>query len=133
MDLAFLAATRSTCLRRQVGCIAVKDNHVLATGYNGPPTGEPHCTTCVRQTLPSGDSLQICRAVHAEQNVIIQAATSGTNISGCTFYCTDQPCPICLKMLANCKPEKIVYARSYPSNQEVGGVTMVKFCKEGNI
>ena len=118
MDITYLVAQRSTCLRRSVGCIAVRDRRLLATGYNGAPSGVAHCseTGCLRQKLgiPSGQRHEICRGVHAEQNVIIQAATHGISLSGAELYCTTFPCFICSKMLINCGIRTIVIAESYP-------------------
>lgn len=105
LDIATLVASRSTCLRRSVGAILVKDKRILSTGYNGPPTGTPHCaeTGCLRehQSIPSGERHELCRGVHAEQNAIIQAAQHGVSIIGATLYCTTTPCNICAKMLIN--------------------------------
>lgn len=118
MAIAFLVSERSTCLRRRVGAIAVKDKRILATGYNGAPAGVRHCaeTGCLRQQLgiPSGQRHEICRGLHAEQNVIIQAATYGVNISCADIYCTNFPCAQCAKMLINCHVRHIYYAEAYP-------------------
>lgn len=118
MAIAFLVSERSTCLRRKVGAVAVKEKRILATGYNGAPCGVAHCqeTGCLRQQLgvPSGERHEICRGIHAEQNVIIQAATYGVDISGADIYCTNHPCALCAKMLINCKARNIFYADSYP-------------------
>ncbi len=104
MSLAILAASRSTCVRRKVGCVAVRDKHILATGYNGTISGMTHCTkdTCYRTInhIPSGQMLDRCYAVHAEQNVICQAAIHGTVLTGSTIYITTTPCITCLKLLA---------------------------------
>ncbi len=120
MSIAQLAATRSTCLRRQVGAVIVKDKRVLATGYNGAPQGMAHCldTGCLREEMkiPSGERHELCRAIHAEQNAIIQAATSGTSIFGATLYCTTFPCVLCAKMLINSGIEAIYYQGGYPDN-----------------
>lgn len=117
MNLAHTVSTRSTCLRRKVGAIAVRDNRVLATGYNGPPSGLEHCDVvgCLRQKLnvPSGERHEICRALHAEQNLILQAATGGLDISGSTIYCTTFPCVICAKLLIGCKVKMIYYHAEY--------------------
>lgn len=113
-----LAATRSTCLRRQVGAALVKDKRVLTTGYNGAPRGMAHCLEvgCMREQMkiPSGERHELCRAIHAEQNAIIQAATSGTSIYGATLYCTTFPCVLCAKMLINSGVKKIYVNDSYP-------------------
>jgi len=119
--MAKLAAQRSTCLRRQVGAIIVStDNHVLSTGYNGPPRGVEHCndTGCLRDEMgiPSGDRLDICRAVHAEQNAIIQAAVHGVSVSGAILYCTNQPCFTCAKMIVNARIHRVVFMNSYSDN-----------------
>lgn len=135
MELAHVVATRSTCLRRQVGSVLVKDKNILATGYNGPPSGLRHCdeTGCLREKLgiPSGQQHEICRGLHAEQNAIIQAAKHGVNISGSTLYCTDSPCGICAKMILSSGIRTIYYAKGYPDNlaQEMlreAGVTMIQ-------
>ena len=111
-------AQRSTCLRRQVGAILVKDKHILATGYNGAPTGLPHCEEvgCLRERLgiPSGERAELCRGLHAEQNAIIQAAVHGVQIRGSTLYSTTQPCILCAKMLINAGVVRIVYQGPYP-------------------
>ena len=124
MDIAYLVAERSTCLRRKVGSVAVRDRHILATGYNGAPSGVPHCleTGCLRQKLgiPSGQRHEICRGVHSEQNIIIQAAAHGISLRGAELYCTTFPCFICSKMLLNCGITKIVVAESYPDELSLG-------------
>ena len=119
MKMAQLAASRSTCLRRQVGAVIVKDRHVIATGYNGAPEGLPHCADiggCLREQLgvPSGERHELCRALHAEQNAIIQAATLAQSIEGATIYVTNQPCSICAKMIINAGIERIVVEDGYP-------------------
>ena len=118
MDIAFLVSERSTCLRRRVGAIAVKDKRILATGYNGAPSGVAHCLEvgCLRQELgiPSGQRHEICRGIHAEQNVIIQAAMHGISLKGAELYCTTFPCFICSKMLINCGVSRIWVSENYP-------------------
>jgi len=118
MSITRLVATRSTCLRRSVGAIIVKERRILTTGYNGAPSGLRHCreTGCLRQQqgVPSGQRAEICRGLHAEQNAIIQAARHGVCISGSTLYCTNQPCLICAKMLINAGIAEIVYEDGYP-------------------
>ncbi|MBF0644179.1 cytidine/deoxycytidylate deaminase family protein [Desulfuromonas acetoxidans] len=120
MDIARLVASRSTCLRRQVGAVIVKDKNVLTTGYNGTPSGVRHCqeTGCLREKMqvPSGQRHELCRGLHAEQNAIIQAAKHGVNISGGTLYCTNAPCVICAKMLINAGLSRIVYLDGYPDD-----------------
>jgi len=123
MDIARLVAHRSTCLRRQVGAVMVKSKHVLATGYNGTPSGITHCseTGCLRDQLkvPSGERHELCRGLHAEQNAIIQAARHGIDINGATLYCTHSPCIICSKMLINAGIEQIVYIHGYPDQMSL--------------
>ncbi len=119
MQMAELTAKRSTCLRRQVGAIIVKDKHIIATGYNGAPRGLPHCEDlggCLREKLgvPSGERHELCRALHAEQNAIIQAATLGQSIEEGTIYVTHQPCIICAKMIINAGIGRIVVKNGYP-------------------
>ena len=121
-DLYFLEITnvvkkRSTCLRRQVGALIVKDNHILATGYNGVPSKITHCseTGCLREQLnvPSGERHELCRGLHAEQNAIIQAAHHGTSIKDSTLYTNTKPCSICTKMIVNAGIKRIVYEEYY--------------------
>ena len=117
MDITRLVAKRSTCLRRKVGAIFVKDKKILATGYNGAPSGLEHCLDigCLRQKkgIPSGERHELCRGLHGEQNAIIQAAYHGVEIRGATLYCTNHPCIICSKMLINAGIERIVYEKGY--------------------
>lgn len=118
LQITQLVATRSTCMRRQVGGLLVKNKNILATGYNGVPSGISHCdlSGCLREQLkvPSGERHELCRGLHAEQNAIIQAARHGVNIEGSTLYCTDSPCSICTKMLINAGVTQIFFARGYP-------------------
>lgn len=117
MEMTKLTATRSSCLRRHVGAVLVKDTRVIATGYNGAPAGVTHCevTGCLRQKLnvPSGERHELCRGLHAEQNAIIQAALYDVSTEGATIYCTTKPCSICTKMIINAKISKIVYEEYY--------------------
>lgn len=117
MEMTKLTATRSSCLRRHVGAVLVKDTRVIATGYNGAPAGVTHCevTGCLRQKLnvPSGERHELCRGLHAEQNAVIQAALYGVSTEGATLYCTTKPCSICTKMIINAKITKIVYEEYY--------------------
>ena len=117
MDMAHLISTRSTCVRRQVGAVIVKDKRVLTTGYNGSPKGTMHCEDlgCIRdqQNIPSGTRHELCRGVHAEQNAVIQAAYFGISIDGATLYTTTYPCSMCAKILINAGIKEIVYADSY--------------------
>ncbi len=117
MDITHLVAKRSTCLRRQVGAVLVKDKKILATGYNGAPSRLAHCMDigCLREQMriPSGQRHELCRGLHAEQNAIIQAAYHGVAIRGATLYCTNHPCIICSKMIINAGIERIVYEEGY--------------------
>lgn len=112
-----MVAKRSTCLRRHVGAILVKDKRILATGYNGAPAGMKHCLDigCLRQEadIPSGQQHELCRGLHAEQNVIIQAAYHGISIKDSILYCTNKPCVICSKMIINAGIKKIYYVEGY--------------------
>ncbi len=117
MDITTLVAKRSTCIRRAVGAVIVKNKRILATGYNGAPTGIEHCLEkgCLREVLnvPSGERHELCRGIHAEQNAIIQAAFHGVSIKGGTLFCTNQPCSICAKMIINAGIAKIYYRSEY--------------------
>jgi dCMP deaminase len=118
MQITHLVADRSTCLRRKVGALIVKDKRILTTGYNGPPSGLKHCLEigCLREkmNIPSGQRQELCRGLHAEQNAIIQAAIMGVRMDGATLYCTTFPCVTCAKMLINANIKKIIYASGYP-------------------
>jgi dCMP deaminase len=117
MQMAKLAATRSTCLRRKVGAVIVKDSHVLSTGYNGSPRGVSHCEEkgCLRvlMNVPSGTRHELCRGVHAEQNAVTQAAYFGTSVKDATIYTTTFPCSLCAKILINSGIKEIVYSEGY--------------------
>ena len=124
MEMAALTSRRSTCLRRSVGAVIVRDRHILATGYNGAPRGLKHCSErdgCIREKLdvPSGERHELCMALHAEQNAIIQAATMGQSIDGGTIYITHQPCSICAKMIINAGLRRIVVKEGYPDQLSV--------------
>ena len=118
MAIAELVSTRSTCLRRRVGAVLVLERRILATGYNGAPSGLAHCTleTCLREKrqIPSGSQQELCRGLHAEQNVIIQAALHGVSSKGSILYCTHKPCSLCAKMIINAGISRIVYQNPYP-------------------
>lgn len=118
MEIARVVAKRSTCLRRRVGAVLVRDKHILTTGYNGAPVGMPHCQEvgCLREQLgvPAGERHELCRGLHAEQNAIIQAALHGISTTGATLYVTHQPCVLCSKMLINAGIKRIVFCGSYP-------------------
>ena len=124
MQMAELTAQRSTCLRRHVGAVIVQDKHVVATGYNGAPKGVAHCAEiggCLREKMgiPSGERHELCRALHAEQNAIIQAATLAQSIEGASIYITHQPCIICAKMIINAGIKRIVVKEGYPDEMSV--------------
>lgn len=120
MEIAHVVAKRSTCLSRQVGCVLVRERRILTTGYNGPPKGMSHCEEhggCLRAQLgiPRGQRHEVCRALHAEQNAIIQAAVHGVSLAGeVTSYTLNQPCVTCAKMLVNASVRRIVYRDPYP-------------------
>lgn len=128
---SFLVCERSTCLRRKVGAVLVKDKQILATGYNGAPRGITHCdkTGCLRQKLgvPSGQRHEICRGLHAEQNVILQAATYGVSTKGSSLYITNAPCSICAKMIINAGINEVVVSDEYPDEMAI------EFLKEAGV
>lgn len=136
MNIVDLVKTRSTCLRRQVGALIVKDKRILASGYNGAPVGCKHCAEvgCVRDKLniPSGQRHEICRATHAEQNAIAQAAYSGTCIKDSVMYVTTQPCVLCAKLCINAGITKIIFRGDYPDELSMellqeAGVRVLKY------
>ena len=118
LKIAAVVGERSTCLRHHMGAIAVRDKHILTTGYNGAPAGARDCLElgCLREErgIPSGTRQELCRGIHAEQNAIVQAALHGVAIDGSTIYTTHQPCVLCAKMLINAGVTEIVYGDSYP-------------------
>lgn len=118
MEIAKVVSSRSTCMRRSVGAVIVKNKQIVATGYNGTPKDLPHCevTGCLREQLhvPSGQMHELCRGIHAEQNAVVQAAYHGVSVNGGTIYCTHQPCVVCTKILINAGIKRIVYANPYP-------------------
>lgn len=128
MAFAYLASKRSTCLRRKVGAIIVKNRQILATGYNGAPRGVPHAEEvgCVREmfNVPSGERHELCRGLHAEQNAIIQAAYHGVSIKDAEIYTTNFPCIICAKMIINAGIKRIIYAEGYASDDITGKLTV---------
>jgi len=131
MEIASVVAKRSTCLRNQVGAVIVRDKRILATGYNGAPKGLPHCLDigCIRELndIPSGERHELCRAVHAEQNAILQAAIHGVSTENTTIYCTHQPCILCAKMMINAGIKKVVYANPYPDT------AALEFLKQAHV
>lgn len=127
MTIADVVKERSTCGRRSVGAVIVKDNRILSTGYNGAPKGVAHCSVvgCLREQLkvPSGERHELCRGLHAEQNAIIQAAVFGSPIKGATIYVTLSPCVVCAKMIINSEITKVVMREDYPDDL---GLRMLK-------
>ena len=117
MEMAQLVSSRSTCLRRKVGAVIVKEKRVLSTGYNGSPKGTRHCEElgCIRVKLnvPSGTRHELCRGVHAEQNAVTQAAYFGVSVDGATIYTTTYPCSMCAKILINAGIKEIIYSEGY--------------------
>jgi dCMP deaminase len=141
MEIAKVVAQRSTCLRRQVGAIIVKERRVLTTGYNGAPANLAHCLDvgCERERrgVPSGERHELCRGLHAEQNAIIQAAVHGVSIQGGTLYTTDHPCSLCAKMLVNAGIRRVVYSGPYPDELAVkilaeAGISVERLGGEAN-
>lgn len=118
MEITRVVSTRSTCLRRQVGALIVRDKRILSSGYNGSPRGLKHCSDagCLREEMgiPSGQRQELCRGLHAEQNAIVHAACHGINIAGSTLYVTHQPCITCAKMIINAGITKVIFAGEYP-------------------
>ncbi|MDX1358489.1 MAG: cytidine/deoxycytidylate deaminase family protein [Clostridia bacterium] len=140
MQIVDLVKTRSTCLRRQVGALIVKDKRILASGYNGAPAGVSHCDDvgCLREQLnvPSGTRHELCRAIHAEQNAMVQAAYSGTSVNGATLYVSLQPCSLCAKLMINAGIKKLVYRGTYPDELALSmlneaGIELVNFDEVG--
>ncbi len=122
MKIAEVVSERSTCIKRKVGAVLIKDSYIVSTGYNGAPSGFNHCTplTCVRQNLKSGEKPELCRGVHAEINCIIQAAIHGTSIIGnTTLYTTHFPCMSCLKLIINAGIKRLVYKEGYNMENKV--------------
>ena len=142
MDLSFTISQWSSCFRdgRSIGAVIVKDKRILSTGYNGAPAGIPSCRErqeCMRDTLkiPSGTRAELCYAIHAEQNAIIQAAKFGVSVEGATLYCTHQPCAICAKMIVNAGIKRVVYKYPYPDEFackifELSDITVEQYTEE---
>lgn len=130
LEMANLVAKRSTCLRRSVGAVIVKDKRILATGYNGAPSGLKHCVDvgCLRQKLniPSGERHELCRALHAEQNALIQASLYGIGVKDSVLYATNQPCVICAKMLINAGIKEIIISSGYPDKMAMDFLKQAK-------
>ena len=140
--MAQLASTRSTCIRRHVGAVLVKEKKILATGYNGVPSGISHCADvgCLRdeEQIPSGQRHELCRGLHAEQNAIIQSANYGTRIDGATIYSTHHPCSVCTKMIINAGIRKIYYQSGYADRLsremlDEAGVEVIHYVNDANI
>ncbi|MBL7071997.1 MAG: cytidine/deoxycytidylate deaminase family protein [Candidatus Omnitrophica bacterium] len=138
VEIAHLVSKRSTCLRRKVGAVIVKEKRILATGYNGAPRDLPHCdeTGCLREQLKikSGERHELCRGLHGEQNALLQASLHGVSVKDSVLYCTNQPCIICAKMLINAGIKGIVITSGYPDKMSMefldkAGVK-VKTCKK---
>jgi len=136
IDIVDIVKTRSTCQRRQVGALIVKDKRILSTGYNGAPSGVQHCDEvgCLRDELgiPSGERHELCRGLHAEQNAIVQAALYGTSIKGSTIYVTNQPCIMCAKMIINAGITTVIFKGDYPDTLsmkilEEAGIKLIKY------
>ena len=131
LKLAAVVAERSTCIRRHVGAVAVRDKHILATGYNGAPAGAADCLElgCLRNenNIPSGQRHEVCRAMHAEQNVIIQAALHGVSLEGAIIYATHSPCVLCAKMLVNARIKGYVSFGNYSED------TFIQLFKDAGI
>jgi dCMP deaminase len=131
LKIASVVAERSTCRRHHVGAVAVRDKHILATGYNGAPSGFKDCLElgCLRDELgiPSGERQEVCRGIHAEQNVIIQAALHGVSLEGSTIYATHTPCVLCAKMLVNAKIQRFVSFGRYSDD------SFIELFKEAGI
>lgn len=131
LKIAACVAERSTCIRRHIGAVLVRDKHIISTGYNGAAAGVVDCLTlgCLRDELqiPSGTRHEICRAIHAEQNAIIQAALHGGNVEGATLYCTHTPCILCAKILVNARIKRFVTCSQYADD------AFVELFKEANV
>lgn len=131
LKIASVVAERSTCRRHHIGAVAVRDKHILSTGYNGAPSGLKDCLElgCLRDELgiPSGTRHEICRSIHAEQNVIIQASLHGVSLEGATIYCTHTPCVLCAKMLVNARIKRYVSFRRYSDD------SFIQMFKEAGI
>lgn len=136
MEMLDVVKKRSTCLRRQVAAIIVKDKRIIATGYNGAPSGLLHCSEvgCIREQkdIPSGEHHELCRGIHAEQNAIIQSAMYGVGVRDATIYITHSPCVLCAKMIINSGMSRIVYKGDYPDELSLEllnetGIKVIKY------
>lgn len=138
MEITRVAANRSTCLRRQVGALLVRDKRILSSGYNGAPRGLDHCLDvgCLREKMgiPSGQRQELCRGLHAEQNAIVHAALHGIAIAGATLYVTHQPCITCAKMIINAGITSVIFSGEYPDTLSVelmdqAGLALIPFAE----
>jgi len=134
IGIVLLLEKRSTCLRRKVGAVIVKDNVLLSTGWNGAPSGMKHCDVCIRKRdgIPSGTRLEYCKAVHAEQNALLQCIKKQTNCEGATLYCSNSPCVTCAKLLIQLKIKRIVYLEEYNDDLSFSmlneaGIELIKY------
>lgn len=131
LELAEMVAKRSTCVRRHVGAVLVKEERIIATGYNGAPQGLTHCLDagCLREEkgIPSGYRYELCRGVHAEQNAVINAARYGVSTLDSVLYCTNQPCVLCARMLINAGVKKIVHRGDFQDD------LAVQFLREAGV
>ena len=144
MEMAWVISKWASCFQpnRRIGCVIVKNKRIVTTGYNGAPAGVKSCVErgeCMRRRLniPSGTRHELCYAIHAEQNAIIQAAKLGVSIEGATLYCTHQPCVICAKMIVNSGISRVVYGEGYPDEFamqmfEMAGVKIERYEEERN-
>lgn len=139
MEIAHVVAKRSTCVRHHIGSVIVRDKRILATGYNGAPRNLPHCIElgCMRNELgiESGTRHEMCRALHAEQNAIIQAALYGTPTKDATLYCTHQPCSLCARAIINAGVQRVVFEGNYPDTfalemLEQAEVELIRFVRD---
>jgi dCMP deaminase len=139
LEIASVVAKRATCLRNRVGAVIVRDKRIISTGYNGAPSNLDHCLDigCIRlqYNIESGTQHEKCRAVHAEQNAIIQAALHGVSTDNATIYCTHQPCILCAKMIINANIKKVIYFSDYPDDEALNflldaGIETINFSQE---
>ncbi len=116
IEITKLIAQRSGCLKRHVGAVLVKDNRIIATGYNSAPCGVKECSDrgyCLRQNSSQGQNLETCYAIHAEQNALMQCCKQGISCNDAVLYCTTKPCNFCMRLLINAGIKKIIYIEDY--------------------
>jgi dCMP deaminase len=137
MDIAKLVSSRSTCLRKKVGAVIVKDGRIIATGYNGSPRGLAHCETCYREdnAIPSGTRYELCRSIHAETNAIVQCAIHGNSMSKSTIYCTHAACMMCARIMVNAGVERLVlpYYSEFTDNNGISCLDPYQTLWEGRV